>query len=368
MRCSTSSAAVGSGRGRPYRESLRRERAFYWEYRIKPATDPLVYLSYIQDGASQEVYHIPKFPNTESGRDGVQFKLVGNLWHGHALVLHVVHPHVADDANLFCHCLHTALDELVKVRMQKGEPAHLPPHLRIQIDGVSTNWGKTSLAFIEDLARRGVVDNSTAARNPVGNTHEDIDAIFKLIKAKLDNLTMLTREDLSAGIMSAFPGGVFGEKRLPVVICPVDVTLDYIRYYADCIDPTLANFSYSEHQKGYHVFHAQRGATSSTTCAFKKYQQDNFLTVAVSPDDLLQMPADDRERYRAMQPVEWHPHEIIIRNSCVARRGVWRLFSDFVLASGGSRRRSCSLRRRASRPSSSRLTTTGSGCSATSTT
>ena len=70
------------------------------------------------------------------------------------------------------------------------------------------------------------------------------------------------------------------------------------------------------------MFHAQRGATSSTTCAFKKYQQDNFLTVAVSPDDLLQMPADDRERYRAMQPVEWHPHEIIIRNSCVARRGV----------------------------------------------
>ena len=69
-------------------------------------------------------------------------------------MLHIVHPHVADDANLFCHCLHTALDELVKVRVQKGEPAHLPPHLRIQIDGVSTNWGKTSLAFIEDLARR----------------------------------------------------------------------------------------------------------------------------------------------------------------------------------------------------------------------
>ena len=61
---------------------MRRERAFYWEYRVRPATDPLVYLSYIQDGASQEVYHIPKFPNTESGRDGVQFKLVGNLWHG----------------------------------------------------------------------------------------------------------------------------------------------------------------------------------------------------------------------------------------------------------------------------------------------
>ena len=181
------------GLRKQYRESMRRERAYYWEYRIKPATDPLVYLSYIQDGASQEVYHIPKFPNTESGRDGVQFKLVGNLWHGHALVLHIVHPHVPDDANLFCHCLHTALDELVNVRMQKGEPAHLPPHLRIQIDGVSTNWGKTSLAFIEDLARRGVVDNSTAARNPVGNTHEDIDAIFKLIKAKLDIATTTSR-------------------------------------------------------------------------------------------------------------------------------------------------------------------------------
>ena len=82
----------------------------------------------------------------------------------------------------------------------------------------------------------------------MGNTHEDIDAIFALIKGKLINLTMLTMDDLITGIMTAFPGGVFGPKKLPVVLQHVDITLDYISYYNPAIDPALANFSYSQHQ------------------------------------------------------------------------------------------------------------------------
>ena len=31
-----------------YRESMRRERAFYWEYRVRPATDPLVYARFVR--------------------------------------------------------------------------------------------------------------------------------------------------------------------------------------------------------------------------------------------------------------------------------------------------------------------------------
>lgn len=36
-----------------YRDSLRRERTFYWEARLFPARYPLLYTTYIQDGATQ---------------------------------------------------------------------------------------------------------------------------------------------------------------------------------------------------------------------------------------------------------------------------------------------------------------------------
>ena len=117
-------------------------------------------------------------------------------------------------------------------------------------------------------------------------------------------------DDLIAGIMAAFPGGRFGPKNLPVVLLPVDVTLDYISYYTPHIDPAIANFSYSEHQAGYHVFSAQRDAAGATTCAFKKYQQDAFATIAISPDDLLLVPAEQRTG----APNPWHPHELVIKN------------------------------------------------------
>ena len=38
---------------RIYRQSLRNERSFYWEARLRPANFPLLYLVYIQDGAIQ---------------------------------------------------------------------------------------------------------------------------------------------------------------------------------------------------------------------------------------------------------------------------------------------------------------------------
>lgn len=60
------------------------------------------------------------------------------------------------------------------------------------------------------------------------------------------------------------------------------------------------------------MFNAERGAAGSSTCAFKKYQQDNFLTIAVSPDDLLLVPEEDRI---CAPSNPWHPHELIIKNT-----------------------------------------------------
>ena len=66
----------------------------------------------------------------------------------------------------------------MQVRIAKDEPDFLPPNGRIQLDGVGTNWGKTTFAHLTDLVDDGLADELLCARNPVGNTHEDIDAIF----------------------------------------------------------------------------------------------------------------------------------------------------------------------------------------------
>lgn len=49
---------------------------------------------------------------------------------------------------------------------------YLPTNTRLQLDGVNTNWGKTTLAHITNLVKLGVLGKTVVARNPVGNTHE----------------------------------------------------------------------------------------------------------------------------------------------------------------------------------------------------
>ena len=120
---------------RRYHMSIRNERSFYWLDRLKPAVAPEEWLTLISDGAAQKWYSIPRssgvFPcqrttvvdacsGTDLGRNACQLKLVGTLLHSHVLVLHIVHPHVPDNANLVCHVLDESLAEVAKVRAQKN--------------------------------------------------------------------------------------------------------------------------------------------------------------------------------------------------------------------------------------------------------
>ena len=190
----------------------------------------------------------------------------------------------------------------------------LPPNFRVQIDGVSTNWGKTSLAHLDYLVKGAVVDVLTAVRNPVGNTHEDIDAIFALLRNVLINRDVLSVDDLMSVIDETFPGRQFGPLKLPVAVLFVDATFDYISFYAQAgaLDPKLANFSYSQYQSGYHVFNSHRSAEAGSLCGFKKYQQDNFLTIAISRDEVMEIPDEDRPAI----PDPFFPIELIIKNKC----------------------------------------------------
>ena len=117
-------------------------------------------------------------------------------------------------------------------------------------------------------------------------------------------------------------------------------------------------------QAGYHVFNAERGAAGSSTCAFKKYQQDNFLTIAVSPDDLLLVPEEDRI---CAPSNPWHPHELIIKNTCAVlslreyshSSNIMPIFTCFCLLTDGRWPQYCCLARLASRPSRRPRRTTG---------
>jgi hypothetical protein len=259
-------------------------------------------------------YITPRYVELDLGRSCVKTKLIANLFHGNCLVLHVVFANIPDDSNLMLHCLDSALEIVRKVRQDKGLSAHLPPNSRFQVDGVSTNWGKTVFAHFQHLVNKRVLGESCdVVRNPVGSTHEDVDALFALVKTKLKNADCVTFDALLALIRLAF-----ATYPLPVTILKVDATLDYIEFYARHIDPKLSNFSYSPHDTGYHVLSFRPlSAEYPTGVAFKKYQQDMFVSVAISKDQLpeavaLALPDDAIFRPQAIHVESQYHHAVVL--------------------------------------------------------
>ena len=188
-----------------YRGSCRRERTFYWVSRLKPAQYPLLFMTVISDGATQSDYMLPRVIGTELKRQCVKFKLVGNLVHGHAIVFHLVCPHISDNSNLVCHCSDTTREETAKVRVGKGQPGHVTPNWRMQVDGVNTQWGSTTFAHHAHLHEERVLGTtSDVIRNKVGDTHEDVDGLFGMLKVNMKNKDIITPSDLEAAIRDTF--------------------------------------------------------------------------------------------------------------------------------------------------------------------
>ena len=63
---------------------------------------------------------MPRASGTDLGRQALQLKLIGTLIHSHVLVLHLVAPHLPDDANLVCHVLDESIEEVLRVRESKS--------------------------------------------------------------------------------------------------------------------------------------------------------------------------------------------------------------------------------------------------------
>jgi len=67
--------------------------------------------------------------------------------------------------------------------------------------------------------------------------HEDIDALFALIRNHVMKKNIDTYDDFIRLVKEAF-----AKYKLPVRIIDVDSTYDYTEFYKDHIDPNLANF------------------------------------------------------------------------------------------------------------------------------
>ena len=188
-----------------YRDSCRRERTFYWVARLKPAQYPNLYMTQISDGATQADYVLPRIISTELKRQCVKLKLVGNLVHGHAIIFHLVCPHISDNSNLVNHCSDTTREETAKVRTGKGQAAHCPPNWRLQVDGVNTQWGSTTFAHHSHLHEQRALGATTdIIRNKVGDTHEEVDGLFGMLKVNMKNKDIITPSDLEAAIRDTF--------------------------------------------------------------------------------------------------------------------------------------------------------------------
>ena len=298
-----------------YRDTCRRERTYYWEANIQPSKYPRKYTCYISDGATQADYCLPKMPGFSLGRNVLPLKLVGNIFHGHCLVFHIVLPHVKDDANLNMHCLDTSLEVLETVREGKGLPPYCTPQFRGQWDGVSTNWGSVSFAHIERLHNERILGSTTdVRRNKVGSTHEDLDGLFSIIKAYVKNKEIMTPQELKAAILEAFR-----TYKLPVFVLFVDATFDYKAHYEGegHIDKKLGGYGYSHMTDGYHCLTFDESKSISPTgVAFKKYQQDFYVDVALQRKDLPvdKRPVEDAEFEMCPMIVEnhWEPATILL--------------------------------------------------------
>lgn len=114
----------------------------------------------------------------DSGHANFDIKFAATKFHGGKetglIVIHLVAASlVADNSNLMCQLLANALGHYSRRRNDASSQAprptpRLPPKAMLQVDGVSTNWGIVTFAFLCFLVKIGAVASFLMARNPVG--------------------------------------------------------------------------------------------------------------------------------------------------------------------------------------------------------
>jgi hypothetical protein len=118
---------------------------------------------------------------------------------------------------------------------------------------------------VTNLHQQGVIGEvADAVRNPVGETHEDVDGVFSRLHEVLKHADVMCPSELEALIVRTFR-----QYSLPIKLLYVDATFNYIDYYAPHLTD-LKGFGYSTKNNGYHVFGmrpAERSSASASASA-----------------------------------------------------------------------------------------------------
>ena len=274
-----------------YRLAIRAERAAYWKAIIEANDNPETRIDFITDGASSQQFGCPGGINGfDSQHECLDLKFVATKFHGpgetQLVVIHlVIAALLSDNANLMQQLMINSLRHYSEMRAEKaGAPpsgSFLPAHARLQVDGVSTNWGWLTLSFITFLVMCGLFVSFEMARHPVGNTHEDIDQLFSIIRRYLQGKTWRTMDEYIALVRAAL-----SSYRGKVVVEIVTDTLDFQSWLEPVSNKQLALYSRhgpSNYHPGMHVVRCDRGAApGSVTVKFRQYNQPLFAHVVFS--------------------------------------------------------------------------------------
>ena len=108
----------------------------------------------------------------DSTYDNFDIKFVATKFHGkngnQLIVVHIVaSATVSDNSNLMCQLLANALGHY----QAKHNSAALP-NVRLQVDGVATNWGRVTFGFLTYLVMAGFAESFKMCRNPVGKQNK----------------------------------------------------------------------------------------------------------------------------------------------------------------------------------------------------
>jgi hypothetical protein len=295
-----------------HREQMREYRLVYHKERTNAALSPETYISMITDGASSERYKgVGNCDSYDSGHEGISLKIVGTRIHGGGsnglTIISIIHNDlVSDDSNLVCQLLHNAIGHISEMKAEQQEarfkssqcaagprpsppppPPPIPPRVRLQVDGVSTNWGLITFAFVAFMVMTGICLGFEMARNPVGNTHEDIDALFGQIRRYLEGKSWCTVEEFIALVREAL--GTYGGK---IVIEVIKDTLDFRGWLDGSVNKQLSNFSrhgggVRKFHPGMHNYRCSIGAAPGKILSeFRQYSLDRFTAVTFDPEEL----------------------------------------------------------------------------------
>ena len=253
---------------RAHLDKQRLQREKYYKNRRKATAFSKEFISIIMDGMDQKRKHLPVLNRQTKDKPALQQRLVGVKVHGKRNYAFLVDSTVPGGGNLMIHILREVLIDLDS----RNELPNQNPTMFLQVDNCGENKNKVLFAFLVDLVRQNIFAKIKVGFLMTGHTHEDIDAFFSTIAAKMrSGVVCADLESFCAAVESAFQEN---DKPCILFINAVDI-FDYKALYTPLIDKKI-----SYHQEP-HQFRIKRFDVDTVLLHYKQWcQSKHWLPLA----------------------------------------------------------------------------------------